>query len=814
MAWFKLNETNEDARKYLYTEIPEHFRFVQNVQSGRLGDWVMRDKKWKIIVRIYRVSPKDKKLYALRLLLFNVRGATSFHDLVSFTDQNGIIVSDPEEKCKHLGLLRDDKQHYKAVEEAIQMEEYSKLRNFLVMLTAFNYEVPTLELWKKYKNEFVFDIKKKATDMGIDISDEIAFQIGLIDIEKLMNEQGLHFDQFGFEPILEENRELSKLLWEGKVDELKRKLRIGSRGIDAEGNPIEDSEISDEYAMEIIREMDSWVRTDDGEEIYLDPNRDTNDFEIPYEYDDALLQGLNADQIVAFLCATKILKDGVPGFDIFMERNGDNEFGVKLQNPDLITDVVRTKVKLMTSQHHKCLFIDGPGGTGKTYTYNRIIQYCKKRGIIISCFAYTGIAASLLEDGKTLHSGFGIPLSNTGAIKTTLPVNSIQRKRLNATQVILIDEISMVPKGILEFISMLMKQFKNMDDSGEHFGGCVVFVGGDLRQILPVIIGGNESSIVSNCVVKSYLWRNFISARLTINQRALNDPEFSEWQLRIGERDGIVRIPKENVVKDVVETIFGELKTEYERRNAQNNEVGANNNQRNNQNQLTQQQLDYFTKRVILATTNDSVTAINKRIIEWIEGEELKSYSNDFVDVDDNEDFYTEETLNHLNPSGSPPHELVLKKNAVVMLIRNVDTMKGLCNGTRCIVLDMKNEVLKVRVLSGPSVGEDVIIPKITMTPTDTRRGITFNRQQFPVLPAFSMTINKSQGQSFDYVGVDLTDKVFSHGQLYVAVSRCISSQNLKIQLKPPEKYEEKQWYNILNVVYRQVLELANITPW
>ena len=74
------------------------------------------------------------------------------------------------------------------------------------------------------------------------------------------------------------------------------------------------------------------------------------------------------------------------------------------------------------------------------------------------------------------------------------------------------------------------------------------------------------------------------------------------------------------------------------------------------------------------------------------------------------------------------------------------------------------------------------------ITQTDHKIGISFKRRQFPVLPTFCMTINKSQGQSFDHGGINLTDEVFSHGQLYVALSRCRMSRNLKIQIVSARK--------------------------
>jgi hypothetical protein len=89
-------------------------------------------------------------------------------------------------------------------------------------------------------------------------------------------------------------------------------------------------------------------------------------------------------------------------------------------------------------------------------------------------------------------------------------------------------------------------------------------------------------------------------------------------------------------------------------------------------------------------------------------------------------------------------------------------------------------------------------LPRINSTPTD-QYPFPFKRKQFPILPAFAMTINKSQGGTFDKVGIDLSTHVFSHGQLYVALSRVRSFNSLRILLPPGET-------TICNHVYQQIL--------
>ncbi|GFV41447.1 ATP-dependent DNA helicase [Trichonephila clavipes] len=111
-----------------------------------------------------------------------------------------------------------------------------------------------------------------------------------------------------------------------------------------------------------------------------------------------------------------------------------------------------------------------------------------------------------------------------------------------------------------------------------------------------------------------------------------------------------------------------------------------------------------------------------------------------------------------------PPHVLTLKIGVPVILLRNINPPR-LCDGTRLSVKKMMNNVIEATILTGKFKGEDVLLPRIPMIPTDMP--FEFKRLQFPVRLAFAMTINKAQGQSLQVCGLNLENPCFSHGQLY-----------------------------------------------
>jgi hypothetical protein len=281
----------------------------------------------------------------------------------------------------------------------------------------------------------------------------------------------------------------------------------------------------------------------------------------------------------------------------------------------------------------KKIFVEGYGATGKTYPWKAITTKLRSEGKIVHAVASCGIAALLLQGGRTAHSRFRIPLNINEESTCEIKQGSHLAELLKKTSLILWDEAPMANKHCFEALDKTLRdilRFTNKNSDEKPFGGLTVVLGGDFRQILPVITKGRREQIVNASIKRSYLWKHFEIFELTKNMRLkclLDDPiqkqkvaEFAEWILQIGdgktttdEGEDWIKIPKDillqkgkNAKEEIVQSIYPNLLQRYRER-------------------------DFLEERAILCPRNETVRDINEYIMSQIQGEEVTYLSLDNI---------------------------------------------------------------------------------------------------------------------------------------------------------------------------------------
>lgn len=446
--------------------------------------------------------------------------------------------------------------------------------------------------------------------------------------------------------------------------------------------------------------------------------------------------------------------------------------------------VYRTVIDSIQSGRGKVFFLDAPGGTGKTYIINLILAKIRASGSIALAVASSGIAATLLEGGKTAHATFKLPLNlmQTDSPTCSITKQSNMAKVLKDCKLIVWDESTMAHKKAYEALDRTLKDIR---DNNNLMGGLTVLLAGDFRQTLPVIPRGTRADQVKSCIKSSLLWNHVHKLYLHSNMRVIlggstSVKEYSLSLLQIGdgtfpEQDGKIIISDNlgsvvSTLDELTTKIYPDIK------------------------HIREKGMDWLDERAILSPRNDKVSEINELLINSFDSQEIVYRSVDSVLDPDDAVHFPVEFLNTLDPPGLPDHIIHLKVGAPIMLLRNLNPPK-LCNGTRLQVTALHKNVIEATVFTGCAKRESVFIPRIPLIPSDFQ--IPFKRLQFPVRVSFAMTINKSQGQTLKSAGIDLREGCFSHGQLYVACSRVSNPESL-VFLAPENK--------TTNIVYKEVL--------
>jgi ATP-dependent exoDNAse (exonuclease V) alpha subunit len=379
-----------------------------------------------------------------------------------------------------------------------------------------------------------------------------------------------------------------------------------------------------------------------------------------------------------------------------------------------------------------CVFVTGNAGTGKTTFLRYYITRSTKKTIVL---ATTGVAA-LNCAGETLHSFF--------KFKPDITLSKIKKKKLSEKSIykkvetIIIDEASMLRCDVLDCIDKFLRL--NRQKLKEPFGGVQMVFIGDLKQLPPVV--KREEYYIFNSVYKSPY---FLSAHC-LNECMLHTIELKKiYRQQDSDFIALLALVRDGNVKDADLCKL---------------------------NKKVLSQGHSKPTAVYLTTTNRKAAFINHQYLSKIKLPE-SIFSAEIENIDENSKALPADT------------ELVIKKGAQVMMVNN-DTKGRWVNGSIGIVEDIKSGVYLDKVLihvKFPNGRIEYVEPykwelfkykwDEKQQQIETESAGFF--KQYPLKLSWAVTIHKSQGKTFDSVIIDMEYGAFAPGQLYVALSRCVS---------------------------------------
>jgi ATP-dependent DNA helicase PIF1 len=412
------------------------------------------------------------------------------------------------------------------------------------------------------------------------------------------------------------------------------------------------------------------------------------------------------------------------------------------------------RIALDAVRSGKNIFLTGAGGTGKSHTIRAIKLWAQAENKLCSITAMTGCAALLLGQGaKTLHSwaGIGLARETPQELAAIVHANRRSKKRWCETQILILDEVSMMTPDILEKLDLIARRVRQCPDI--RFGGIQLVLSGDFCQLPPV--SKNRDIVFA---FESPYWKELIDEVHELDQiERQSDPSFQQIlkEARMG-----------SLCPDSLHVLQERSGLSW-----QDNEILP----------------------TLLFTRNADVEKINRVNLDALTGEkrifesqtvlmDIKKMKKKSVFVSPNSP-EVKKSLEHMDKDAQYMKELELRVGAQVMLITNLDQERNLVNGSRGVVTGYSAGGLPlVRFLSIP---DPIIVDRASWWLSE-HEGI--GRSQIPLRVAYAMTIHRSQGATLDSALIDIGSNTFEYGQAYVALSRVRTLQGLYIWKIDPTK--------------------------
>jgi len=369
------------------------------------------------------------------------------------------------------------------------------------------------------------------------------------------------------------------------------------------------------------------------------------------------------------------------------------------------------------------VFLTGEPGAGKTYVINQYINWLEAAGLHVAVTASTGIAATHIG-GMTIHSWSGVGIKDHLTPQDLDAIAGKERinKRVKATQVLVIDEISMLDGKILNSVNKILRTIR---ESEEPFGGIQVVCIGDFFQLPPVTRQGD----IMTYAFMSQAWLDLKPLICYLSEQHRQADEIFL---------GLLGSIRRNEIEEDHYTLLDEQK-----------EIGY---------------VDVEPTR--LYTHNADVDAVNNQKLAELPGRIRKFQMAGKGG---------KPLIEGLMKNCLSPQMLELKEDAMVMCTKN-NFEVGYVNGTLARVIEFES--------NGDPVIETTDGKRITMQSTSWEIAedgkVLAQITQYPLRLAWAITVHKSQGMSLDAAEIDLS-KAFVYGQGYVALSRVRSLEGLKV---------------------------------
>jgi len=416
------------------------------------------------------------------------------------------------------------------------------------------------------------------------------------------------------------------------------------------------------------------------------------------------------------------------------------------------------------------LFITGPGGTGKTHLVKHLVNYAKSINKKYQVCAMTGCAAVLLEcNARTLHSWSGIKLANkpNEVVISSVINNRNTSKIWKSTQCLILDEVSMLSKKVIEIIDEIARRVRR---NPIPFGGMQVIFTGDFFQLPPVGTHGDPDT--NKFCFESPVWNTLFKSHNHIELTTMfrqNDPLYIDILQQI--RRGYLDDDKKKIVESYV-----------------------------NRNYIEEENNGCIpTKLFALRSKTDYV---NSMMFQKIKGKEYvfdairKTDCTSYLDttkpftIEDTQicknlsEKEVENELEYMLNNLQCNRILRLKRGAAVMCTVNLDMDNSICNGSQGIVIEIIDSTPPVPVVRFSNGIIKQIQPKFWQSEEYPRIAIG----QYPLSLAWALTIHKIQGATLTMAEMDIGQSIFEYGQTYVALSRIKSLDGLYLSAFHREK--------------------------